>query len=205
MSRTRTLCQSDRMALLHRATLTPPKLELVAGWLPSQPFGRAVEAEHIERIAAFRFDDPAGEVGIETLLVGAGDRVLQIPLTYRNAPLDGAEPWLIGTMEHSVLGTRWVYDAVGDPVYLAELVRVIATGDGEVEQHYEENGVRITKEPDARVHGSGHPGADVPAVGAVDVSVVRVVGEASDDAGAATLRGTWEGTVDALLATVRTR
>jgi hypothetical protein len=43
-------------------------------------------------VSAYRFDDPAGEVGIETLLVrrGAGP-VLQVPLTYRGAPLAGAE------------------------------------------------------------------------------------------------------------------
>ena len=41
-----------------------------------------------------------------------------MPVTYRDAPLPGADAWLIGTMDHSVLGKRWVYDGVGDPVYL---------------------------------------------------------------------------------------
>jgi len=33
-----------------------------------------------------------------------------VPLTYRGAPLDGAEDALVGTTEHGVLGRRWVYD-----------------------------------------------------------------------------------------------
>jgi len=212
------------MALLHRATLTPPKIELVAAWLPAQPFGPDSDAS-IERVAAYRFDDPAGEVGIETLLVRVGENLLQVPLTYRNDPLVGAEASLIGTMEHSVLGTRWVYDAVGDPVYLAELVRVAVTGDSEVELHREENGVRVPVAPDARVRGSGHPTDVVAAVaatpdvieveqgatatrvraGGADVSVVRVVGRASIGVeGAAVLSGSWAGVDDALLAAVRT-
>ena len=67
------------------------------------------------------------------MLVGAGDQTFHVPLTYRGAPLAGGEAFLIGEMEHSVLGPRWVYDATGDPVYLAELRRVIAEGDHEAD------------------------------------------------------------------------
>src|SRR5215218_7739419 len=100
------------MALLHRAEITPTKLELLDAWLPTRAWYRGPADPGLAKVGAFRFDDPAGEVGIETLLVQAGDGpVLQVPLTYRAAPLAGAEPWLIGTTEHSVLGRRWVYDA----------------------------------------------------------------------------------------------
>jgi hypothetical protein len=54
--------------------------------------------------------------------------VYQIPMTYRDAPLPGAEDHLIATAEHSVLGPRWIYDATVDPVWVAELVRLVATG-----------------------------------------------------------------------------
>ncbi len=61
-------------------------------------------------------------MGVETLLVRVGEGpVLQVPLTYRGAPLPGGESALVGTMEHSVLGPRWVYDGTGDPVYVATL------------------------------------------------------------------------------------
>lgn len=101
-------------------------------------------------------------MGIETLLVRAGDGpVLQIPLTYRGAPLAGAEAWLITTMTHSVLGERWVYDATGDPVYLAAVARAALTGGHEAEQFHDVDGVKVLRPSTATVSGSGEPGASV--------------------------------------------
>lgn len=213
------------MALLHHAQLTPSKLELVAGWLPSQPFYPAdASGSELKRVASFRFDDPAGEVGIETLLVDAGGTTLQVPLTYRGSPLEGANDSLLGTLEHSVLGTRWVYDGAGDPVYVAELARIVLTGGTEVEQHYEENGVTVPKAGDAQVRGSGHPDADVPAIAhdpgslarssdwatttvaadGVEAGIVRVIGASESAPGdGETLTGDWTGTTDVVLAVVR--
>ncbi|MPM86102.1 Sensor histidine kinase RcsC [bioreactor metagenome] len=74
-----------------------------------------------------------GEVGIETILVSSRGVTYQVPLTYRGEPLGEAQDSLIGTIEHSVLGTRYVYDAVGDPVFVIELMRVIHEGDTEAE------------------------------------------------------------------------
>jgi hypothetical protein len=82
-------------------------------------------------IGSYRFDDPDGRVGMETHLVTAGDTLFQVPLTYRDEPLDGAESGLITEMEHSVLGTRWVYDGLGDPLYVVMLAGVTMTGQGE--------------------------------------------------------------------------
>src|SRR5689334_4529206 len=109
------------MALLHRATPTPSKPELIGAWLPNQPW--AAGLPEVKQIGGFRLDDPAGEVGIEGMLLSSADGavVVHVPLTYRGAPLAGAEEALLGTTEHSVLGTRWVYDAAADPVYLATL------------------------------------------------------------------------------------
>jgi hypothetical protein len=171
------------MALIHHAELVPSKLELLAAWLPSQPFWPQAASAQLERIASYRFDDPAGKVGIETLLVRcqaptAAVTTLQVPLTYREAPLQNGEAAFIGNTHHSVLGTRWVYDATGDPVYIAELVRAVVTGDREVEQYYEENGERTVKPGDAHVRGSGHPDAPVPATPA-DASSLRCESDAA--------------------------
>lgn len=46
-------------------------------------------------------------------------------------PLDGAEDGLITEMEHSALGTRWVYDGLRDPRYVMLLAGVTMTGQGE--------------------------------------------------------------------------
>src|SRR5215475_8037664 len=97
------------MALLHQATLHPTKAELLAAWLPGRPWSRIPDGADVQRVASCRFDDPDGAVGIETILVRVGDGpVHHAPLTYRDAPLAGADAWLIGTAEHSVLGRRWV-------------------------------------------------------------------------------------------------
>lgn len=118
------------MAIVHRATITPTKTELIADWAPRQPWGPPADAP-VEVIGAFRFDDPDARVGMETHLVRFGTTLLQIPLTYREEPLDGADDALIVQMEHSVLGTRWVYDGLRDPRLVVMLAAVAMTGQGE--------------------------------------------------------------------------
>ena len=118
------------MALFHRATITPTKGELIAKWAPTRSWGTSA-ADGIEVIGSYRFDDPEGRVGMETHLVAAGDAVLQVPLTYRDEPLAGADDALITEMQHSVLGTRWVYDGLRDPRFIIMLAAVAMTGQGE--------------------------------------------------------------------------
>lgn len=118
------------MAIIYRTTMQPGKLELLAAWLPAQPWYRgAGSAPVLARAGGFRLDDPEGEVGIEIMVVtdGSGERPVSYltPLTYRGAPLDGAEAGLIGTSEHGVLGTRWIYDATHDPVAVAQLLALL--------------------------------------------------------------------------------
>ncbi|MGW7459226.1 maltokinase N-terminal cap-like domain-containing protein [Streptomyces sp. NPDC054797] len=123
------------MAVVHRTTMSPGKLELVASWLPEQPWyeGLPGRAPELARAGGFRLDDPEGEVGIEFMVVtdtaGPGGPVAyHVPLTYRGAPLPGAEHALVGTSEHGVLGTRWIYDGAQDPVLLAQL-RALLRGE----------------------------------------------------------------------------
>lgn len=119
------------MAVIHKTTLVPGKLELVAPWLAAQPWyvgtGRAPE---LGKAGGFRLDDPEGEVGIEFMVTtdtsGEGEaRAYLVPLTYRAEPLDGADHALIGTAEHGVLGHRWVYDGTHDPVLQTQLLALI--------------------------------------------------------------------------------
>lgn len=203
------------MALLHHATMDPGKLDLLEAWLPSRPWAAGGP---FERLDAYRFDDPDGEVGLEAMLLRAGDgAVLHVPLTYRGQPLPGAEEHLIGTTEHSVLGTRWVYDGCADPVWVTAALTAILTGGTEAEQYFEVDGRREVREPTAMVRGSGGPGPEVPTAtaapprdagpvtvvraGDLELVVVRVVG-AGVTAGH-TLTGRWAGQDAALLAGVR--
>lgn len=118
------------MAVIYQTTLTPSKLELLTDWLPMQPWyvaaGRPVA---LAKAGGFRLDDPAGEVGIEFMVVtdeaDAGPASYHIPLTYRGAPLAGAAHALVGQTEHGVLGPRWVYDGVHDPVLMTQLVEFL--------------------------------------------------------------------------------
>ena len=120
------------IAKIEDATLTPSKVYLLRGWLARQSWFEGDPAD-VERVATFRFVDPEGEVGIETLLLRSAGVTYQVPVTYRSEELPEAEFGFIGNLEHSVLGTRWVYDAVADPVYVAELLRVIHEGDTEAD------------------------------------------------------------------------
>jgi hypothetical protein len=162
------------VALLHQTTLVPSKLELITEWAPRQSWFAGDAGAAFATVAAFRFDDPSGEVGIETLFVRVGDGpVLQIPLTYRNEPVEGAERFLIGTMEHGVLGTRWTYDGAGDPIYLGELATAVLTGGSQVDLYYEVDGKRTAKDPNATAVGSGQAGTAVPSTHDDHVPVTR--------------------------------
>lgn len=118
------------MAVIHRTTVTPTKLELLASWLPAQPWyqGKGQQPE-LARTGGFRLDDPEGEVGIEFILVTdtSGDRPVtyQVPFSYRGAPITDGDKALIGTTEHGVLGRRWVYDGTHDPVLVAQLFALV--------------------------------------------------------------------------------
>ena len=130
------------MATIHDATLTPGKDDLVAAWIGEQRWYQAKgRSPRLRRLDGWRLDDPAGEVGIETLVYvdeSSEPVTYQVPLTYRGAPLPGAEHALVGEMEHSVLGHRWVYDAPHDPVYVAQLMALVR---GRAEpQHSTESG-----------------------------------------------------------------
>jgi Maltokinase N-terminal cap domain len=191
------------MAILHpQADLRPSKLELLTPWLPTHAWYRGKAEPELSRIAGYRFDDPAGEVGIETLLIQAGDGPLyQVPLTYRGAPLDGHGEWLVGTMEHSVLGPRWVYDACGDPVYASVLATTILTGAAGAEEFNSVNGREERREPSMTVRGSGNPASDATPVSlivsvedgeptlVVTDSVALAIRRALDPAGGPTLAG----------------
>ncbi len=137
-------------------------------------------------------------------------------MTYRGAPLEGAEEHLIGTTDHSVLGPRWVYDGCGDPVGVAALLTAITTGGHEAALAMEQDGEVVTFEPTCRVIGSGSA-SDAVAVDAVTVSddgdptvvragghelvVARVIG--TGVSGRETLTATWGGGEPVVVAAIR--
>ncbi|UVJ39171.1 CG0192-related protein [Arthrobacter sp. CJ23] len=197
------------MAILHKATLTPSKLELIAQHLPLQPWFVQDDSAQPELVGAYRFDDPDGEVGLETHLVSHGGRIYQLPLSYRDAALPGAEAWLVGTTDHSVLGKRWVYDACADPVYAAALATAILTGQEQAEQFVQADGKLEPRPSTVSVKGSGTPDVGVPALapeapvtengvttidaGELTLLVNRVLGLGRQPSEGPALRGIWAG------------
>lgn len=114
----------------------------------------------------------------------SGNQLVHVPVTYRAAPLAGAES--IGTLHHSVLGQRWVYDAASDPVAIVCSTAAlrgrqqpepfeIYDGDQLVERR--EAPVRVIVEEG---HGTGE-----------QLTFVRVLG--SEPAGSPRLRAAWDG------------
>jgi hypothetical protein len=198
----------------HTATITPTKQQLVEGWAPSQPWGRGRTI--VEKIGEYRFDDPDGEVGVESMLFRCDDdAVVQVALTYRAGPLAGADDHLVGTTEHTVLGTRYVYDACADPVWAQTIATAVLTGGTQAQMYVEKDGERIDVPARVPVKGSGS--AHSPVVSSVDgvssdsattvvrvddleIELVRLLG--TDVAGAERLVGQVAGD-DVVLAVVR--
>lgn len=156
------------MALLYRATLTPTKTELLQAWVPTQQWSDHTDGPTLDAVGAYRFDDPEGEVGIETHMLKAADgRILQVPVTYRGGPLPDADSFLVGTTDHSVLGTRWVYDACGDPVYVCALATAILRGGTQADLEVMTDTGPQPWQTTTHVAGSGSPDTTVPSLGAV--------------------------------------
>ncbi|MFC7406284.1 1,4-alpha-glucan branching protein GlgB [Georgenia alba] len=118
---------------------------LLPGWLAQQRWytGKGREPR-LRRIGGLRLAAPTGPgersgVDVETHLVldeaPTVPVLYQVPLTYRDAPLQGAAPQaLVGTAD-SGGARRWVYDACHDPVGATALLRCVTeelevAGDG---------------------------------------------------------------------------
>ena len=157
------------MATIHHTTLTPGKLELLTEWMPKQDWYLGGNtAPDLAKAGGFRLDDPDGEVGIEFVVVAdtaaPGRTAYLVPLGYRGAALpDAPDGALIGTCEHGVLGTRWVYDGAHDPVVRAQLAALLR-GEAVPQQQSESD----TPDPTVTVHGTG------PVAGP-EVDLVRVL------------------------------
>ena len=118
------------MGLFYRATITPTKAEVIANWAPTQSWCPPSAATP-DVVGSYRFDDPENRAGMEGHLVTTEGTLLHVPLTYRDEPVAGADDALVTEMEHSELGTRWIYDGLSDERYITMLAAAAMTGQGE--------------------------------------------------------------------------
>ncbi|MGH3167179.1 MAG: maltokinase N-terminal cap-like domain-containing protein [Trebonia sp.] len=176
------------------ATLAPSFRDFLPAWVAVQPWYRGSGLPSLALAGTYRLEDPAGEVGIETHLVRDGTTTYQVPMTYRGAPLAAAgdhagtgTPTLIVVAEHSELGTRWIYDAEGDPVWRGAITRLVR--DGRTVESRADDG-------DVIIAVTGHPLNTAGLAGSPAIELRRVLapGEPAGGppAGAAGLvMGTW--------------
>ncbi|MBZ5734069.1 hypothetical protein K8Z61_06125 [Nocardioides sp. TRM66260-LWL] len=171
------------MSILHRATITPTKAEVLA----------TVLGRDLPLLGAYRLDDPAGEVGVEGYLLQDADAVVHVVLSYRGAPLEGVAE--VATMQHSVLGSRWIYRGGDDPVARACVAAALAgTQEQAVEEVYDGDELVLRREPTvriARVAGSADVSGSELEAEEGEPQLLDVV--ASDAGGRTHLRATWDG------------
>ncbi|GAA1971938.1 hypothetical protein GCM10009718_04610 [Isoptericola halotolerans] len=174
------------MAILHQATIVPSKQEILGGWLPDQPW---YPGGDLRLVGGLRLDDPAGEVGVELLVLHTDDgTVVHVPCTYRGAEAPELAHALMGTATHSVLGTRWLYDADADPVYRTAVRQAILTGPAQAaETVHHLDGTVTERTPLVQARAMPGTGSD----GATTVRTVRL--PHAPEPGVPTLAATWEG------------
>lgn len=143
------------MSIVHKATLTPSKPEIFGAWLARQPWSADL-GDEVSVIGSYRYDDPAGKVGIECSVLSVGASIVHLPASYRGAPLEDADDYLMATTEHSVLGRRWVYDACADPVAVKVLLGAALCGAAQETMEIHERGKVVGhREPTVTARGTG--------------------------------------------------
>ena len=148
-----------------RPTLTPALSGLLGSWLPRQRWFPVKSAEFsFEPAGALRLAGggragglAGGGAEFEVLLVavsyptadGSRTDVVQVPLSFRAAPLAGAETALIGETTGGGDGARWVYDGVHDPAFVEAWLDLIRDGtttpEGNATGHPVASGFRLPR------------------------------------------------------------
>ncbi|OUE31810.1 Maltokinase [Clavibacter michiganensis] len=104
--------------------------DFLAAWMREQRWFASKGTEpRLERIGGWSFSDEGWFARIETHLIidhGSAKPVLyQVPLTYRQAPLEELRPFHIGTTVEDDGVELHVYDGPHDPAYAWALIRTI--------------------------------------------------------------------------------
>ena len=131
---------------MNEPTLTAMLVPVLREWLPLQRWFPVKTADFaLEQAGSLRLEDAAGQARLEIFLLavsyptadgGRRTDVVQVPLSYRDFPLAGAERGLVGRRPDA--GMPWIYDAVYDPSFVAawlELIRSEGSTGGTATGH----------------------------------------------------------------------
>lgn len=142
------------MAIFQVATNSPSKSEIISRWIGDQSWGRSA-GDSIDVVGSFHLEDPEGRVGMQVHIVASAGLLFQVPLTYRDERLPHLDASYICAMEHSVLGTRHVYDGLGDEQFLSALAGVASCGYGQTLGFARVDGRWQAWPESTKVHGYG--------------------------------------------------
>lgn len=84
------------MAIFQVATNTLPKSVIIIDWLNRQEWLES-PCDDVGIIGSFHLDDPEGNVGMQVFVAQADADLVQVALTYRDAPNASAEGHFIAT------------------------------------------------------------------------------------------------------------
>ncbi|PTT65069.1 maltokinase N-terminal cap-like domain-containing protein, partial [Arthrobacter sp. HMWF013] len=131
---------------MNEPTLTAMLVPVLREWLPRQRWFPVKTADFaLEQAGSLRLEDVSGQARLEVFLLAVSYRtadggnrtdVVQVPLSYRDFPLAGAERGLVGRRPDA--GMPWIYDAVYDPSFVAawlELIRSEGSRPGSATGH----------------------------------------------------------------------
>ncbi len=113
--------------------MPPARLSALGEWMATQRwYAGKGHVPRLTQVGGWRYADPQGQARVEALLVrddAASTPVLyHVPLTYREAPLAGADAALVpGVGEAAGPGWRG-YDGPHDPAYVRALLGELSTG-----------------------------------------------------------------------------
>jgi|GEM_PF-5241276 len=119
-------------------TLTATLSAVLREWLPRQRWFPVKTADFsLEQAGSLSLEDAAGQARLEIFLLAVSSRtadgglrtdVVQVPLSYRDSPLAGAERALVGQAPDA--GMAWIYDAVHDPSFVSSWLELIRSEAG---------------------------------------------------------------------------
>ncbi|TLM82003.1 1,4-alpha-glucan branching enzyme [Pseudarthrobacter sp. NamE5] len=120
---------------MNQPILTPALTDLLRQWLPQQRWFPVKTPEFdMSQVGSLGLEDPSGHAGLAVFVLsvttqtsdgGQRTAVVQVPLSFRQAPAAGMERALVGQAAGMDPSRPWVYDAVHDPDFVGSWLKLI--------------------------------------------------------------------------------